>query len=147
MKIQISESESFILIVDCHDPRVLELVVDQPPFVLSKATGNSPSPNSTSQSSCFIGFLKDEIKMTVKLFKPQSLKAAIEKARMQEESLQVGEKKKRSNVKVVQASGVRQWLTYNLAMSTVKSNTIKPLPIELVGRFMTTGGPTACNRC
>ncbi|KAF3675896.1 hypothetical protein FXO37_05613 [Capsicum annuum] len=38
--------------------------------------------------SSFIGFLKDEIKMTVKLFKPQTLKETIEKARMQEKALE-----------------------------------------------------------
>lgn len=49
--------------------------------------------NESHFLSSFISFLKDEIKMTVKLFKPQTLKVAIEKARMQKRALESVEKK------------------------------------------------------
>lgn len=48
----------------------------------------NPQPNESHLLSSFLGALKEEIKFAVKMFKPPTLKLAIEKARMQEKAIE-----------------------------------------------------------
>jgi len=53
----------------------------------------NPALNEAYFLSSFIGALKEEIKFGVKMFKPVTLRAAIEQARLQEKAIEVAQKK------------------------------------------------------
>lgn len=55
----------------------------------------NPTLNESHFVSNFVGFMKDEIKPTIKIFKPQTLKVVVEKGKMQEKSLEALERRNR----------------------------------------------------
>ncbi|KAH0671271.1 hypothetical protein KY285_023835 [Solanum tuberosum] len=62
----------------------------------------NPALNETHFLSSFIGALKKEIRFAVKLFKPTTLKIAIEKARMQELAIEAAQRRNKTSTRSAQ---------------------------------------------
>ncbi|XP_060193304.1 uncharacterized protein LOC132622670 [Lycium barbarum] len=71
--------------------------------------------------SSFIRFLKDEIKMTLKLLKPKNLKAAIEMTRVPEKNLKALERKSQANAKTTHGWNATGGTKVNLPVNPVRS--------------------------
>ncbi|PHT67574.1 hypothetical protein T459_27061 [Capsicum annuum] len=90
----------------------------------------SSALNETYFLSSFIGALKKKIKFGVKMFKPTTLKLAIEQARLQEKTIEAAQKKDPVVVKPTAAS-VGSNYSRPTTVNTTKPNTFRLSPEQL----------------
>ncbi|KAH0767947.1 hypothetical protein KY285_003818 [Solanum tuberosum] len=87
----------------------------------------NPHLNDPHFLSSFIGALKEEIRFAVNMFKPTTLKLAIEKARMQEKAIEVVQR--RNNVTTKPATALSQnSISKALGNSAYRPNAFKLIP-------------------
>lgn len=87
----------------------------------------NPALNDSHFLSSFIGFLRDDIKMTVKLFKNPTLKVAIEKERMQEKALEAIEKKGKAHSKSTSTWNTTSAPKPSTSLVPARSSQLKPV--------------------
>ncbi|KAF3649019.1 hypothetical protein FXO38_17877 [Capsicum annuum] len=89
----------------------------------------NPALNEAHFLSSFIGALKEEIRFAIKMFKPTTLKGAIEKARMQEMAIEAALRRNKSAIKsnqtLVNAGGSANKILNNPA---IRTNTFRISP-------------------
>ncbi|XP_070022047.1 uncharacterized protein [Nicotiana sylvestris] len=88
----------------------------------------NPALNDAHFLSSFVGGLKDEIKYSVKLFKPKTLSCAIEQARMQERAIEAALKKNQPVAKVTTAAKASVPIVVQRPTAAAPS---KPSPLRL----------------
>ncbi|KAH0748079.1 hypothetical protein KY290_027311 [Solanum tuberosum] len=87
----------------------------------------NPALNEAHFLSSFIGALKEEIRFAVKLFKPITLKIAIEKARMQELAIKAAQRRNKTIVNKRPANPAVKNTTFRLSLEVYEHRKINHL--------------------
>ncbi|XP_070016017.1 uncharacterized protein [Nicotiana sylvestris] len=85
----------------------------------------NPQLDESHFLSSFIGTLKEEIKFGVKLFKPTTLRFAIEQARLQQKAIETAQKKEKANAKSLPRANLTA-NTRNLLVSKTTAFRLSP---------------------